>query len=150
MKYELRNAAFALVVTAMAGGAAWAQTGGGAGGSGGAATGGTTAGATTSGTATTGTTTTPGTSTTPTTTTTSPTATQPPAQMPNSNPYTPEHTTGPNGTPMPDSATTVQQPGAPGSPPVACPNPAGPTTTTASPGTASTSCAPGPIPPKPQ
>jgi hypothetical protein len=67
MRYDLRNAAFALAVTVVAGGAAWAQTAGA------------TAGATT-----------------------------PSATMPNANPYTPQHTVSPNGTPAPDTANQYQ------------------------------------------
>lgn len=85
MRYDLRNAAFALAVTVLAGGAAWAQTAG----AGSTTAGGTTAGTTTAGSTTTGTTT-------------------PSATMPNANPYTPQHTVSPNGTPAPDTANQYQ------------------------------------------
>ena len=84
MRYDLRNAAFALAVTVLAGGAAWAQTG---------ATGGaTTAGSTTSGATTSGSTTTAA----------------PSGTMPNANPYTPQHSVSPNGTPAPDTPNQYQ------------------------------------------
>ena len=88
MRYDLRNAAFALAVTVLAGGAAWAQTAGATGGA-------TTAGSTTAGTATTG-------------TTGAQTTTTQSATMPNANPYTPQHTVSPNGTPAPDTANRYQ------------------------------------------
>ena len=88
MRYDLRNAAFALALTVVAGGAAWAQTAGAAGGA-------TTSGTSTTGTSTTGTTTSGTTTSGATTGTTlgrtgTPNTTTPSATMPNSNPYTPQ------------------------------------------------------------
>ncbi len=100
MRYDLRNAAFALAVTVLAGsarmGARRQVRQGGATTAGGTTAGTTTSGGTTSGTTATG-------------TTGAQTTTTPSATMPNSTTqYTPQHTVSPNGTPAPDTANRYQ------------------------------------------